>query len=311
MQWMQQEAARYNMKIGLKNALDIVNNVASFVDFAVNEQCAQLGECQLYQQFLALNKPVFHIEYPTPLDVNAAKGISCTGSGVDNTSTILKDLTLNGITYYCDGSYVNVPTVGGTSPPRPSRSPKPPQSSRPSQTPNPSPTSRPSQAPPSSSRPGQSPRPTSSPQAPPPRPSTTLRPSPTSAPGGGCRSKHWDQCGGQDWKGCTVCEVCVYFGDIETGANNMMCNRPGLHVRACRRRTITSACSRSFPECLMFYIDKSTIILLTSLIILTVLSHSVRTLQARVQALIIHTHLTRDTLLPPASLSTTESYLIH
>ena len=26
--------------------------------------------------------------------------------------------------------------------------------------------------------------------------------------GGGCRQKHWDQCGGNDWKGCTTCEVC-------------------------------------------------------------------------------------------------------
>lgn len=238
MQWMQQEAAQHNMKIGLKNALDIVNSVASIVDFAVNEQCAQLGECQMYQQFLALNKPVFHIEYPNPLDANAAKGISCTGSGVDGTSTILKDLTLNGITYYCDGSYVNVPTVGGTSPPRPSRSPRPPQSVRPSQTP------RPSQSPPSSSKPVQPPRPTSSPQEPPPRPSTTLRPSPTSAPGGGggCRSKHWDQCGGQNWNGCTVCEVSVDPGKSEIRANGVMCNRPDLLVRVYHHHTIISAC---------------------------------------------------------------------
>jgi hypothetical protein len=205
------------MKIGLKNSLDIVNNLASTVDFAVNEQCAQLGECQAYTQFLALNKPVFHIEYPTPFNSQAAKGVSCTGAGVNGTSTILKDITLNGPAYYCDGSYVDTPVLGGTSPPRPTRSARPPVSK-----------------PPTTSRPAPTPRPSSSRIDPPPRPSTTTRPSspptrstttrpsspptrpttsqrpPTSTPGGGnggCKSKHWDQCGGNDWKGCTVCEV--------------------------------------------------------------------------------------------------------
>lgn len=185
------------MKIGLKNSLDIVNDLAPIMDFAVNEQCAALGECNAYAQFLALNKPVFHIEYPTPLNAQATKGVSCIGGDVSGTSTILKDLTLNGVTYYCDGSFVDTPTLGGTSPPRPSLPPKPPQPPKPS---------------------------SSRPSVPSPRPSTTLRPTPvpsrtssiakppTSTPGGGgggggCKSKHWDQCGGNNWKGCTVCEV--------------------------------------------------------------------------------------------------------
>ncbi|KAF2831130.1 hypothetical protein CC86DRAFT_341736 [Ophiobolus disseminans] len=202
MRWMQKEAAKYGMKIGLKNSLDIVNDLAPIMDFAVNEQCAQLSECDAYAQFLALNKPVFHIEYPTPLNAQAANGVSCTGSGVDKGSTILKDMTLNGIAYYCDGSYVDTPTLGGTSPPRPSKSPKPPQPPRPS-------TSRPPV--PSSSRPVSSLRPSTTlrPTPVPSRTSSAARP-PTSTPGngggGGCKSKHWDQCGGNDWKGCTVCE---------------------------------------------------------------------------------------------------------
>jgi hypothetical protein len=123
------------MQIGLKNSLDIVNDLSSIVDFAVNEQCAQLSECQRYDSFLALNKPVFHIEYPIPLNAEAATSVSCNGPSVDKESTILKDLKLNGITYYCDGSYVDTPTVGGGSArPRPSQSPKPPQPPRPSST---------------------------------------------------------------------------------------------------------------------------------------------------------------------------------
>ncbi|KAH9873408.1 hypothetical protein IAQ61_004031, partial [Plenodomus lingam] len=191
MQWMHDEAAKYNMQIGLKNSLDILNNVSSIIDFAVNEQCAQLGECSAYKAFLISGKPVFQIEYPQPLNGQAVNGVSCKGPGIDGLSTILKDLTLNGIAYYCDGSFVDTPTLGGTSPPRPS----PP--------PSPSPT-RPTSTPPrSSSAPPKPSTPTS-------RPSTTREPIPTpSTPGGGggCRAKHWDQCGGKDWKGCTICET--------------------------------------------------------------------------------------------------------
>lgn len=189
MHWMQQEAAKYGMGIGLKNSIDILADVSSIIDFAVNEQCAQLGECSAYSPFLAQGKPVFQIEYPTPLNAQAINGVSCKGPGIPGLSTILKDLQLGGLTYYCDGSYADTPTVGGTSPPRPSRPPRPPY------TPSPSPSQ-------------------------PAKPSTTLRPSstqrPTSTPGtgnGGCRSKHWDQCGGNDWKGCTVCEVCLSINE--------------------------------------------------------------------------------------------------
>jgi hypothetical protein len=231
------------MKIGLKNSLDIVGNLETVVDFAVNEQCAQLGECSSYNRFLALNKPVFHIEYPTPLNAQAANGVSCKSAGVNGTSTILKNLQLDGITYYCDGSYVNTPTLGGTSPPRPSR---PPPVPRPSSS-RPVPSQRPS-----SSRPVPSLRPSSSS---PPRPSTTRRPSPspvrpsstqrppTSTPGGGnggCRSKHWDQCGGNDWKGCTVCEVSFCDLRIDFVANVMMWCSRRIRVRVCRRLGIIS-----------------------------------------------------------------------
>ncbi|OAF98971.1 endo alpha-1,4 polygalactosaminidase precursor, partial [Paraphaeosphaeria sporulosa] len=118
-QWMATEAAKYSMEIGLKNALDIVDTLTPTVSFAVNEQCAQLSECDRYASFLASGKPVFHIEYPTPLNAAAAKGVSCTGPGTAGMSSILKNLALDGPAVYCDGSVVDTPTKGGTSPPRP------------------------------------------------------------------------------------------------------------------------------------------------------------------------------------------------
>jgi hypothetical protein len=227
---MQAEAGKYNMKIGLKNSLDIVNNLASIVDFAVNEQCAALGECRAYDQFLALNKPVFHIEYPTPLNAQAAKGISCTSTGVNGTSTILKNLQLDGDTYYCDGSHVNTPVLGGTSPPRPS---KPPPGPRPSTT----------RSIPSPSRPASTTRRPTPPQS--SRTSSTQRP-PTSTPGGGsggCRSKHWDQCGGNNWNGCTVCEVSSYHPTFSTLANAGIQRSHRIRVKVYHRHITISACS--------------------------------------------------------------------
>jgi hypothetical protein len=231
MLWMRTEAAKYNMQIGLKNSLDILADVSSFVDFAVNEQCAQLGECQTYANFLALNKPVFQIEYPQPLNAQAVNGASCKGVGVAGMSTILKNLQLDGITYYCDGSYVDTPTVGGTSPGRPSQPPRP--------VPTPSRSSTRTST--TTVRPITTPRPTTTPS----RTSTTQRPTSTPGGGGGCRSKHWDQCGGQNWNGCTVCEVCTRRSRLTCKiiANLSVCDSRRIRAKACRRRTITSVCS--------------------------------------------------------------------
>jgi hypothetical protein len=244
MRFLRTEAGKYNMKIGLKNSLDILADISPFIDFAVNEQCAALGECQTYANFIALNKPVFQIEYPQPLNAQAVSGASCKEIGVAGLSTILKNLQLDGTTYYCDGSYVDTPTVGGTSPGRPSPPPRPPQPPKSSST---RPVATPSR---SSTRTSTIVRPTttSRPMTAPSRTSSTQKP--TSAPvgGGGCRSKHWDQCGGQSWNGCTVCEVIPrQFRLIcEMKANLGMFISLRIRAKACRRRTIISAC-RYFP----------------------------------------------------------------
>lgn len=264
MQWMQKNASGYGMKIGLKNSLDILKELTPIMDFAVNEQCAQLSECTAYDAFLDTNKPVFHIEYPNPLNTGQINGVWCKGPGVAGMSTILKDLQLNGKTIYCDGSQVDTPTKGGTSPPRPTFSFPP----RPT-------TSRPTSTRPPTSRPTSTPRPPSSTSRPPsstlrsssttpqssttPRPSSTFRTSSssrtssarptTSAPGGGCRQKHWDQCGGQDWKGCTVCEVC-HFNSFKV---YLLIFSSSLHIlaREFRRHTTTNVSKSGLFICFL------------------------------------------------------------
>lgn len=53
------------MKIGMKNAIDIIPDLASTYDFAVNEQCQAFNECSAYSPFVKLNKAVFNVEYHT------------------------------------------------------------------------------------------------------------------------------------------------------------------------------------------------------------------------------------------------------
>lgn len=233
---MAAEASKYNMRIGLKNALDIVDTLTPTVDFAVNEQCAQLSECDRYNAFLAAGKPVFHIEYPTPLNTSAANGVSCKASGTTDMSTILKNLALDGLAIYCDGSQVDTPTKGGTGPPRPTRTPRPttrPTTTRP-------PTTRPTTTRPTTTRPTTT-RVTTRPTTTTPRTSST-RPGPTSTsgPGNGCKSKHWDQCGGNNWNGCTVCEVSYLNMIFGSFADNYMRCSHRIHAKVFLRRGIIS-----------------------------------------------------------------------
>ena len=48
LRWMQQEAAKYDMSIGVKNSLDILNDVSSFVDFAVKDPTVPSSKAVLY-----------------------------------------------------------------------------------------------------------------------------------------------------------------------------------------------------------------------------------------------------------------------
>ncbi|WP_430868465.1 endo alpha-1,4 polygalactosaminidase [Demequina aurantiaca] len=55
------------LAVGLKNDLDQVAQLEPFFDFAVNEQCAEYGECTMLTPFIQAGKPVFHVEYDLPL----------------------------------------------------------------------------------------------------------------------------------------------------------------------------------------------------------------------------------------------------
>ncbi|MGV9987981.1 endo alpha-1,4 polygalactosaminidase [Streptomyces olivaceus] len=56
------------MAVGLKNDLDQIPDLVDDFDFAVNEQCAQYGECEDNQPFIDADKAVFHVEYELPTE---------------------------------------------------------------------------------------------------------------------------------------------------------------------------------------------------------------------------------------------------
>jgi hypothetical protein len=55
------------LAVGLKNDLPQIPRLVDDFDFAVNEQCAQYGECARLTPFLAAGKAVFHVEYGVPV----------------------------------------------------------------------------------------------------------------------------------------------------------------------------------------------------------------------------------------------------
>ncbi|WP_030422763.1 endo alpha-1,4 polygalactosaminidase [Streptomyces sp. NRRL F-5065] len=51
------------LAVGLKNDLPQIPELVADFDFAVNEQCAEFGECELLTPFVEAGKAVFHVEY--------------------------------------------------------------------------------------------------------------------------------------------------------------------------------------------------------------------------------------------------------
>ncbi|MFF0567426.1 endo alpha-1,4 polygalactosaminidase [Streptomyces sp. NPDC004041] len=54
------------LAVGLKNDLAQIPQLVGVFDFAVNEQCAEYGECARLKPFIEAGKAVFHVEYTEP-----------------------------------------------------------------------------------------------------------------------------------------------------------------------------------------------------------------------------------------------------
>ena len=64
-EWLATESHERDLAVGLKNGLEMIDELVDDFDFSVNEQCAQYNECDRLDPFIDLNKAVLHIEYKT------------------------------------------------------------------------------------------------------------------------------------------------------------------------------------------------------------------------------------------------------
>jgi hypothetical protein len=147
MKKLSNEAARYGMSTGLKNAQAIIPGVIDYIKFAVNEQCGARHECDTYNPLIAAKKPVFQIEYAVPTsksgkdiridpqgfgsdeqqdykkwaamsstDVIKALCLNTNTNPENGFSTVIKTMGLDGYTLDCDDHVHRTTTVEGSEP---------------------------------------------------------------------------------------------------------------------------------------------------------------------------------------------------
>lgn len=94
--WLATEAHERNLSIGLKNDVDQINELVGAFDWALNEECYQYNECDVYQPFIAANKPVFGVEY-----IGEASSF-CPQANASGYSWLKKNINLDAWRYGCE-----------------------------------------------------------------------------------------------------------------------------------------------------------------------------------------------------------------
>jgi hypothetical protein len=80
--------------VGLKNDLGQIPALVDDFDFAVNEQCHEFDECDVYEPFVAQDKPVFNAEYAEAFV--AASSEVCAASSELGLRTVIVPVDLDG-----------------------------------------------------------------------------------------------------------------------------------------------------------------------------------------------------------------------
>lgn len=95
--WLAAAAHERGLAVGLKNALDLVDDLVADFEFAVNEQCHELGECDALQPFVAAGKPVWNAEYAENAAAAAALAQTvCPRARAAGLRTLILPLELDG-----------------------------------------------------------------------------------------------------------------------------------------------------------------------------------------------------------------------
>eukprot|EP00904_Undaria_pinnatifida_P012330 jgi/Undpi1/8227/HiC_scaffold_25.g10697.m1 len=93
--WIAETIQATGMKVALKNAVEIAADLVDYFDFAVNEECNQWNECDVYtDNFLKHGKPVFNVEYQNNMDM-------CDYTNALGMDTIIKNYNLKSFLCSC------------------------------------------------------------------------------------------------------------------------------------------------------------------------------------------------------------------
>ena len=91
------EAHKRNLAVALKNAIEMIPDVAQYFDLAINEVCLVWNECGSYSAMIAAGKPVFHVEYDQVyVDDESARAVMCAQSAEINMRTLVLPKLLDG-----------------------------------------------------------------------------------------------------------------------------------------------------------------------------------------------------------------------
>ncbi len=94
--WLANAAHTRGLAIALKNDLNQTDSLVAYVDFALNEQCHEFDECDVYGGFTAAGKPVLNAEYRSRWATNvAARDSLCQAAASEGLRTLVLPLALD------------------------------------------------------------------------------------------------------------------------------------------------------------------------------------------------------------------------
>jgi hypothetical protein len=92
------------LSVALKNDLEQIEDLVDYFDFAVNEECFEFEECDVYATFATAGKPVLNAEYASAFVNNAAaRADLCNDARGRNIRTLVLPLDLDdSFRFSCD-----------------------------------------------------------------------------------------------------------------------------------------------------------------------------------------------------------------
>ncbi|MFQ5490583.1 MAG: endo alpha-1,4 polygalactosaminidase [Phycisphaerae bacterium] len=89
-------AHQRGLSVGLKNDLEQIAQLLDYFDFAVNEQCHEFDECEVYDALIGAAKPVFNAEYADRfVDEPAVRDAMCADARGQGLRTLVLPIDLD------------------------------------------------------------------------------------------------------------------------------------------------------------------------------------------------------------------------